>query len=118
MYVARNPKDVIVSYYYFHKMMDFAKFTGDLDTFAEYFMEDKSNSYSISDDLYYSLIYNLNLGWYFSLTSLRHALFRSRVGRLEQAASPKYAIYLLRGSETEFGGPDPESGSIFGQIPE
>lgn len=43
MYVARNPKDVIVSYYYFHKMMDFTKFTGDLDTFAEYFMEDKGS---------------------------------------------------------------------------
>lgn len=41
VYVARNPKDVIVSYFHFHKLMNQHKFTGDLDSFAEYFMNDK-----------------------------------------------------------------------------
>lgn len=33
IYVARNPKDVIVSYYHFHNM---AKFLKDPDTFSEF----------------------------------------------------------------------------------
>merc|ERR1712071_348807 len=41
VYVARNPKDVIVSYYYYHKLMDYQQFTGNIETFAEYFIEDK-----------------------------------------------------------------------------
>ena len=38
--MARNPKDVIVSYYHYHKLMDYHQYTGDLATFAHYFMRD------------------------------------------------------------------------------
>ena len=38
VYVARNPKDVIVSYFYYHKLMDYHQYSGDMETFAEYFM--------------------------------------------------------------------------------
>ncbi|KZS13785.1 sulfotransferase family cytosolic 1B member 1 [Daphnia magna] len=41
VYVARNPKDVIVSYFHFHKLMNQHKFTGDLESFADYFMKDR-----------------------------------------------------------------------------
>lgn len=41
IYLARNPKDVIVSYYHFHKLMKAQTFTGDLDQFAQYFMDNE-----------------------------------------------------------------------------
>lgn len=41
VYVARNPKDVIVSYYYHHKLLKMHGFQGDLEEFAEYFMNDE-----------------------------------------------------------------------------
>ena len=41
VYVARNPKDVIVSYYHHHKLVKLHDFTGTLDEFAQYFMDDK-----------------------------------------------------------------------------
>ena len=41
VYVARNPKDVIVSYYYYHKLMHFQQFNGSVEAFAEYFMNNK-----------------------------------------------------------------------------
>ncbi len=41
IYVARNPKDAIVSFYYFHQMVKFFQFTGTLEEFAEYFITNK-----------------------------------------------------------------------------
>ena len=41
VYVARNPKDVIVSFYYHHKLIKAHDYKGDLDTFAEYFINDE-----------------------------------------------------------------------------
>lgn len=41
VYVARNPKDVIVSYYYHHKLIKFHNFSGEMEEFAQYFMKDK-----------------------------------------------------------------------------
>jgi len=41
VYVVRNPKDVIVSYFHHHKIINFHNFTGDIDKFAEYFMNDE-----------------------------------------------------------------------------
>ena len=39
--MARNPKDVIVSYYHHHRLIKLHDFTGSLDEFAQYFMDDK-----------------------------------------------------------------------------
>jgi hypothetical protein len=43
VYIARNPKDVIVSYFYHHKLIEFHNFTGDVEKFAQYFMDDERN---------------------------------------------------------------------------
>jgi Sulfotransferase domain len=32
---------VIVSYFHYHRLMDFHQFTGDVEKFAEYFMRDE-----------------------------------------------------------------------------
>lgn len=42
VYVARNPKDVAVSYYYFHKTNPALLYTGDFETFVQYFQDDLS----------------------------------------------------------------------------
>lgn len=39
--MARNPKDVMVSYFYHHKLMKFHDFAGDVESFAQYFMDDE-----------------------------------------------------------------------------
>ena len=41
VYVARNPKDVIVSYFHHHRLFDLHDFTGSLEEFADYFMNDE-----------------------------------------------------------------------------
>ena len=41
IYIYRNPKDVIVSYYYFAKMLNYAKFDGTLSQFAQLMMTDR-----------------------------------------------------------------------------
>ena len=41
VYVARNPKDVLVSYYYHHILITMVSYAGDLESFAEYFMNDQ-----------------------------------------------------------------------------
>jgi len=38
--VARNPKDVIVSFYHHHKLFKFYGFSAEIDVFADYFMRD------------------------------------------------------------------------------
>lgn len=43
VYVARNPKDVIVSFFHHHKLIKIHKFTGDINLFADYFMKDEGN---------------------------------------------------------------------------
>lgn len=42
--MARNPKDVIVSYYFHHKLIKSHGYTGTLEELAEYFMNDEGNS--------------------------------------------------------------------------
>lgn len=40
--MARNPKDAIVSYYFHHKLINSVHgFEGDIEQFAEYFMNDE-----------------------------------------------------------------------------
>lgn len=41
VYVARNPKDVIVSYFYHHKLIKFQNFSGDIEQFSQYFMDNE-----------------------------------------------------------------------------
>ena len=41
VYVARNPKDVIVSYFHHHKLLAVQDFTADIEKFADYFMKDE-----------------------------------------------------------------------------
>jgi len=43
VYVARNPKDVIVSFFHHHRLFYLHEYTGDIDKFAEYFMNDEGN---------------------------------------------------------------------------
>ncbi|KAK4023113.1 hypothetical protein OUZ56_008544 [Daphnia magna] len=41
VYVVRNPKDVIVSYFYHHRLIKFQNYSGTLEDFAQYFMDDE-----------------------------------------------------------------------------
>nr|CAH0102991.1 unnamed protein product [Daphnia galeata] len=41
LYVARNPKDAIVSFYHHHKLIKAHDYKGDLEEFAQYFMDDE-----------------------------------------------------------------------------
>ena len=41
VYVARNPKDVIVSYFHHHRLFKLQDCTTDIEKFAEYFMKDE-----------------------------------------------------------------------------
>lgn len=41
VYVARNPKDVIVSFYFHHKLMKDLGCEASIEEFAQYFMDDK-----------------------------------------------------------------------------
>jgi len=41
IYVARNPKDVVVSWYYHHKLTKYLGFNGNLDEFIDFFIKDE-----------------------------------------------------------------------------
>ncbi|XP_042886419.1 sulfotransferase 1C4-like [Penaeus japonicus] len=41
VYVARNPKDTVLSYQHHHKLFKAQSFVGSLETFVDYFLEDK-----------------------------------------------------------------------------
>ena len=43
VYVVRNPKDVITSYFHFHKLFRVCEFNGDMELFAHYIMDDMRN---------------------------------------------------------------------------
>lgn len=45
VYVARNPKDVIVSDYFHHKMMHYHGYQGDIEEFAQLFMDNEGTTY-------------------------------------------------------------------------
>ena len=59
VYVARNPKDVIVSFFYHHKLMKLHNYTGDIEQFAQYFMDNECK------DIVYEVInVELLLNWF------------------------------------------------------
>jgi hypothetical protein len=41
IYVARNPKDAIVSFFYFHKLVKLCYYAGEMDDFVDYFLNNK-----------------------------------------------------------------------------
>ncbi|ESO84708.1 hypothetical protein LOTGIDRAFT_148307, partial [Lottia gigantea] len=41
VYVARNPKDTVVSYYHFHKMLKVITYSGTIDDFVDSFIDGK-----------------------------------------------------------------------------
>lgn len=43
VYVARNVKDVIVSFFYHHRLIKAQHFTGDVNEFADCFMKNLGN---------------------------------------------------------------------------
>ena len=45
--MARNPKDVIVSFYYHHLLIPNIEMNADLSTFARFFINDKGNIFKI-----------------------------------------------------------------------
>lgn len=49
IYVARNPKDVAVSYFYFHKVNPVFGFTGDFDAYMKIFLDQKSERVGVLD---------------------------------------------------------------------
>ena len=119
VYVARNPKDVLVSYFHYHRLIHFHQFNGDLESFADYFMSDKGISlylallnivvciygaifvFAKSADFGSSqLEAKIWLSLFFFLNSLRFAVFPSFTGRLEQTPSPKFALRFLRRIKT------------------
>ena len=57
--MARNPKDVIVSYFHHHKLLTLHKFTADIEKFADYFMKDECKNVlalEINRDLPYVML--------------------------------------------------------------
>lgn len=93
--MARNPKDVIVSYYHYHRLLEFHQFTGDLEAFAEYFITDKGRPiYLMGFQLFL-----LDILIPFVSNSLQCPVLPSFAGRMEQKASSKYALCILRGSQ-------------------
>lgn len=96
VYVARNPKDVIVSYYHHHQLIKMHGFRGDLDTFADYFMKDQC----MCSSQILSALYTNPLTKMLSIMSCSNvfALLPPYPGSLESASSSELALRLLRGS--------------------
>lgn len=86
VYVARNPKDVIVSYYHHHKLIPMMNFTGNMDEFAEYFMKDLSK-FALS--LRFSIQLNL------ICLSLACTVLSSRDRSLVKASSSEFIVFIL-----------------------
>ena len=41
VYIARDPRDVLISYYHHHKLIRHHEFVGNFESFFEYFVNDQ-----------------------------------------------------------------------------
>lgn len=103
VYVARNPKDVIVSYYHYHRLLEFHHYTGNLEAFADYFMTDRGTMikdfiFVVTNLIRSSLLALFCVIYLDGKDSLQCSVLPSLVGRMEQTASSQFAFCLLRGS--------------------
>ena len=94
--MARNPKDVIVSYFHYHKLFRFQKFDGDLESFANYFMSDKGRK-KVCKTIFKIVFYNFSTCFF--VLSFIFAFFPASVGRLVEATPPKSTLHFLRRSQ-------------------
>lgn len=82
IYVARNPKDVIVSYYYLYKLYKVVHdYQGSLEQFADYFMDDEGPLDQIWCESGSESVPMLRFSFSFS-NSILLSLFSSRFGCL------------------------------------
>lgn len=91
VYVARNPKDVIVSYFFHHKLIKIHGFSGDIEQFAQFFMDDEGILvivYKVHPKLHF-----------FFLFSYVFSFLPSRSRSLVQTTPSKHALHVLRGHE-------------------
>jgi len=90
VYVARNPKDVIVSYFHHSRLVNSIPFQGDLDKFAEYFMNDECTIDYFIDFSDMLLIEDFNN------FSVLLSIFCSYFGGLVPKRSPERFLPFLR----------------------
>ena len=86
IYVARNPKDVIVSFYYHHLLIPNIEMNADLSTFARFFINDKGNIFKIKFSFFY----------YWNFDSSFRTFLAAHLGSLEAAQPSKHVVPLLR----------------------
>lgn len=60
VYVTRNPKDTVVSYFHFTRMFTMFNFVGTFDDFLEKFQQDQRNNYHKTIVLLMALTWELN----------------------------------------------------------
>lgn len=87
IYVARNPKDALVSFFYFHKLVKLCNYTGEMEQFADYFMNNK-RKLNFSAPVSNKIMRNVTL-------SSLDALFRHCFGRLVEEGPPELAVLMV-----------------------
>ena len=96
VYVARNPKDVIVSFFHHHKLTRLSGFQGDMETFADYFIKDERESLDHHNYSPKSKKHLNGINILFVSSSHILALLCSRPGSVETAPSCELALRVLR----------------------
>lgn len=95
IYVARNPKDAIVSFFYFHKLVKLCHYTGEMEEFVNYFIDNKC-WYILTQGLFHLLSeLMLSLSWH----SVLDSIFLDCSRCLVSTSSSQHVISLLRRHE-------------------